>query len=120
MLAIGYVMKGAKPGAETTRRSGWLSDPEAFRAITESINLFLQAVGPSEHPAVWADLRRAVDEQDFWSAPGNAGIVASEIGRSPNEESVELWPLIFIIHSWLGEDALKRLRDRMPPAPESE
>jgi hypothetical protein len=110
MLAIGYVIKGMQPD----RRPGdigWLSDPEVFREIVDSINLLLQAIDPHPHPAAWAVLRRSMNHEDQGDAALYASIVAQTIADSRFAD--DLAPLMPIIRSWIGEAAVARLRDRL-------
>jgi hypothetical protein len=110
MLAIGYVIKGVQPD----RRPGdigWLSDPEVFREIIDSINLLLQAIDPHPHPAAWAVLRRSLSHVDQGDAALYASVVAQTIANPDFAD--HLTPLMPIIRSWIGEAAVARLRDRL-------
>jgi hypothetical protein len=109
MLAIGYVIKNTAP-ARRPGEIGWLSNPEAFRTVVEAINLLLQVIGPDAHPEGWAALRRAVHSGEGDTAEIMASIVVSDIAEL---STAEMGPLIPIIHNWLGEAAVARLRDRL-------
>jgi hypothetical protein len=109
MLAIGYVIKEIIP-ARRPGEIGWLSNPEAFHAVVESVNLLLQVIDPDAHPEGWAILRRAVHHGAGSDAELYASAVALEIVEPAG---AEIGPLIPIIHSWLGEAAVARLRDRL-------
>ena len=117
MLAIGHLIWETTP----TRRPGelgWLSNPEDFRVLTESINLLLQAIDPDAHPAVWASLRRASnDEEDATLAELNAVVVASALA-DPEQGECGLGPLLLTTRSWLGEAVIARLRDRLAVLPD--
>jgi hypothetical protein len=120
MLAIGHVMKEAEP-ARRPGELGWLSNPEAFRQIVESINLLLEAIDPDAHPAVWARLRRAYnDEDDSTVVELNAALVAVSLADPLEAEAIDLGPLIPTTRSWLGEAVIARLKDRLafPRPPE--
>ena len=108
MLAIGYVIKEIIP-ARRPGEIGWLSNPEAFHAVVESVNLLLQVIDPDAHPEGWAILRRALHH-----GPGSdAELYASAVASAIVERDDEMGPLIPIIHSWLGEAAVARLTDRL-------
>jgi hypothetical protein len=120
MLAIGHVMKEAEP-ARRPGELGWLSNPEAFRQIVESINLLLEAIDPDAHPAVWARLRRAYnDENDSTFVELYAALVAVSLADPLEAEGIGLGPLIPTTRSWLGEAVIARLKDRLafPRPPE--
>ena len=110
MLTIGYVIKGMQPD----RRPGdigWLSDPEVFREIIDSINLLLQAIDPHPHPAAWAALRRSWNHAD----QGDPALYASVMARTIADPDYadDFTPLIPVIRSWIGEAVVARLRDRL-------
>ena len=109
MLAIGYLIKETVP-ARRPGEIGWLSNPEAFHAVVEAINLLLLVIDPDAHPEGWAILRRAVHHGDGSDAELNTSAVASEIAEASPDE---IGPLIPIIHRWLGEAVVARLRDRL-------
>ena len=109
MLAIGYVIKETVP-ARRPGEIGWLSNPEAFHAVVEAINLLLLVIDPDAHPEGWAILRRAVHHGDGSHAELTTSVVATEIAEQRPDE---IGPLIPIIHSWLGEAVVARLRDRL-------
>jgi hypothetical protein len=112
MLAIGCLIKEVPP----VRRPGdigWLSNPEVFRTIVESINLLLQVVDPNPHPAAWATLRRSLNQDDQGHAALCASSLAQSIAVPDLEGSTEFFPLGSIIHRWLGEAAAARLKDRL-------
>jgi hypothetical protein len=111
MLAIGYVIKEAAPSPRPGEL-GWLSSPEAFRVIAESISLLLLAVGPDANPKAWASLRKARDER-VDDAQVFASFVAEAIARPEMDDEWESDPLVPIIRSWLGEAAVARLSDRL-------
>jgi hypothetical protein len=109
MLAIGYVIKETVP-ARRPGEIGWLSNPEAFHAVVEAINLLLLVIDPDAHPEGWAILRRTIHHGDGSDVELSTSLVASEIV----EQSFDLiGPLIPIIRSWLGEAVVARLRDRL-------
>ena len=64
MLAIGHVIEEAtrptRPG-----ELEWLSNPELFQPVVESINLLLQAIDPAANPAVWEGLREFFSESEM-------------------------------------------------------
>jgi hypothetical protein len=111
MLAIGCVIRDAAPPPRPGEL-GWLSSPEAFRVIAESISLLLQAVGPDANPKAWASLRKARDEYAN-DAQAFASFVAEAIARPEMDNEYESAPLLPIIRSWLGEAAIARLSDRL-------
>jgi len=110
MLAIGYLIKDVPP-ARRPGDIGWLSNPEVLRAIVESINLLLQAIDPNPHPAAWAVLRRSMNHADQGDAALYASCVAQSIADPDFDH--EGMPLIPIIHNWVGEAAVARLKDRL-------
>jgi hypothetical protein len=117
MLAIGYLIKDMVP-ARRPGDIGWLSNPEAFGAIVESIKLLLQAIDPNPHPAAWAVLRRTFDAWDSGTPEQElyASIVAGAIADrkfAKAADAVEFMPLIPTIRSWLGKAIVTRLRDRL-------
>jgi hypothetical protein len=114
-------------------RFRWLSEPQEFSVTAESIRTLLQTIDPALEPAVLENFRRIAGltydqmkdlaRDDPKVEPQlEALLTAEEIGfldlgwgRRPARR-----PWAKRIGHWLGDAALKRLRDRMPPAPESE
>ena len=116
MLAIGYVIKEAHPGPRHPPDVGWLSNPDAFRIIVESVNLLLQAIDPKAHPAAQAALRRTFDDWDGLTPELYASNVAGAIADrkfAKAADAVEFMPLIPTIRIWLGKAIVARLRDRL-------
>jgi hypothetical protein len=113
LLAIGLLINDLAP----VRRPGdigWLSDPEAFRVILESIELLLQAIDPNAHPTAWAVLRRSIRDADQGNAALHASVMAMAIADHELED-IEDWSpaLLQTIRSGLGESVSARLRDRL-------
>jgi hypothetical protein len=114
LLAIGLLINDLAP----VRRPGdigWLSDPEAFRVILESIELLLQAIDPNAHPTAWAVLRRSIHDADQGNAALVASVLAMAIADHELEDGIDDWSpaLLQTIRSGLGESVSARLRDRL-------
>jgi predicted transcriptional regulator len=115
MLAIGYLIKEMVP-ARRPGHIGWLSNPEVFGAIAKSIDLFLQVIDPTPHPAASAVLRRTFDDSTSGDPELYASTVAGAIADrkfAKAADAVEFMPLIPTIRSWLGKAIVARLRDRL-------
>ena len=110
MLAIGHVLKEAAPAARSGEL-GWLSDPEMFRKVVESINLLLQAIDPAGDAADWAGLRRFFSDGLLDDPLLSAAIVLAAIADQEQAEELDMGPLIPTVRSWLGAAVIKRLRD---------
>jgi hypothetical protein len=114
MLAIGCVMKEAE-----RRRGDWLSDPEAFRVVADSIKIWLEAIDPVARPKTWAKLRKALVEADTEKIPELSALsVAAGLSDEP---IIDLGLWISTVRKWLGVSAIARLKDRLiAPLPSPE
>jgi hypothetical protein len=119
MLAIGHVMKEASREYQLRRRPGelgWLSNPDHFSSIVESIDLLLEVISPDANPSVWASLREARDDESD-TPRAYASIVAEAMASPEIEVSLDFGPLFPTLRSWLGEAVIMRLRDRLALSP---
>jgi hypothetical protein len=119
MLALGNVINEAQMWGQWPSDRDWLSNPEAFRVVVESINLLLQAIDPDARPTVWAELRRAYYEEEDESPQLSASMVLAAIVDQQHDHLAR-GPLIWIIRRWLGEAAIARLRDGLALEPQAE
>jgi len=108
MLAIGHVVREMAP-LPRPGSPGWLSDPEPYRRMVESINLLLQAIDPVEDPVAWASLRKGVSDEGG-DPELYAAAVVEAIADPEQEEAADMGPLIPIIRRWLGSSVIARLR----------
>ena len=114
MLAIGYTIKLTIPESPSRRpgQLSWLSDPEAFREVTEAIDLLLGTIAPDGDPGSWAAVRKAIySPQSVSEGPFSTGIIAAHIALPETAE--DYIPLAQIIHDWLGAAVIARLADRL-------
>jgi hypothetical protein len=129
MLAIGCLVELCLelrlPGRRS--RSKWLSNPQLFGQVAEGIKTLLQTMDPAVDPAVLEHFRRiaGLDEDQLADlvrddpkveVQSEALVIADEIGFLDLGIGIGVSPWAERIKDWLGEAALKRVRDRMPPA----
>jgi hypothetical protein len=121
MLAIGCVLREGWLGQPTRERSDWLSDPKAFRAVAESINVWLEWIDPST-PIKAGAIKAILDDANTAQTPAeNAAIVATALSDVEEYEGyVDIGPLTSTIRSWLGAAVIGRLRDGLALPPPSE
>jgi hypothetical protein len=105
MLAIGYVIQAGHRPAHV--RS--LSEPGVVREIADAINLLLQAIDPDDvYPAA---LKKDFDVDRTTDSEVAAWAVAHGIAEGLGAD--EEYELTTLIRSWLGEDVVARLKDRI-------
>jgi hypothetical protein len=133
MLAIGIVIEHWRTFRAYSNEQGrrWMSNPRLFGRVAEGIRTLLQTMDPSTDPAVLESFRtisglddgQIVDlarDDPKIDAQSRALIFVDEIGFLDLGIGIGPGPWAERIRHWLGDAALKRLRDRMPPAPEPE
>jgi hypothetical protein len=122
MLAVGFAINEAAP-PPLPGQLDWLSDPEAFRVVAESVGLLLQTIAPDGNPKAWASLSealhskegidgegRAADEGPIWAAV----VAALAVTADPNyPHGATPRPLASIALKWLGEAVAARIRHRL-------
>jgi predicted transcriptional regulator len=120
MLAIGCVLREEWLSHPTSERSDWLSDPKAFRAVAESINLWLELIDPTT-PTKAGTIRAILDDSNTEGTPAEtAAIVATALSDVEEWKGwFDIGPLTSTIRGWLGAAVIGRLRDglALPPPP---
>jgi hypothetical protein len=120
MLAIGIAANHAAPMRRLPGQLGWLSDPEAFSVVAESIDLLLKTIAPDGDREAWAKLRAALHSKDGVDAEGRdstegpvwAAVLAAEaVINHPGLDEIQ--PLSPMASKWLGEAVVARIKDRL-------
>jgi hypothetical protein len=132
MLAIACVIDDFWGQDYRGPRFRWLSEPQNFGEVAEGIRTLLQTMDPAADPAVLEDFRRiaGLTYEQLKDLARDDPKVEPQLEALPVADAIGFLDLGFgglgrspwtkRIRAWFGAAALKRLRDRMPPAPESE
>jgi hypothetical protein len=121
LLLIGYLVKDVLYYEDKNIKGTWLTDPGVFERITNSIIALLQLVGPEEHAALFAGIRKCFWGENSAKRPWDQLDVACVAGAiafyDTYNDNTGYEPWIPVIRDWLGHATVARIEQRIGSDP---